>query len=51
MDMITVSKQPHVTLSLCVFVNTKPMKSSLEKRVWSGEFFTPEGKILELKFF
>ena len=29
----------------------KTNEKLFEKRAWSGEFFTSEGRILELKFF
>ena len=45
-DTITVSKQPHVTSSLSVFVNAKPVVSCFEKRVRLVQFL---GELLEFK--
>ena len=45
-DTITVSEQPHVTSSLSVFVNTKPVESCFEKRVRLVQFL---GESLEFK--
>ena len=43
---ITVSEQPHVTSSLSVFVNAKPVESCFEKRVRLVQFL---GELLEFK--
>ena len=43
---ITVSEQPHVTSSLSVFVNAKPVESCFEKRVRLVQLF---GELLEFK--
>ena len=45
-DTITVSEQPHVTSSLSVFVNAKPLESRSEKRVRLVQFL---GEFLEFK--
>ena len=45
-DTITVSEQPHVTSSLSVFVNAKPLESRFEKRVRLVQFL---GEFLEFK--
>ena len=45
-DTITVSEQPHVTSSLSVFVNVKPVESCFEKRVRLVQFL---GELLEFK--
>ena len=47
---ITASEQPHVTLSQSVFVNTKPVESSLENvSDWLSSRFTSEGRILDVE--
>ena len=43
---ITVSEQPHVTSSLSLFVNAKPVESCFEKRVRLVQFL---GELLEFK--
>ena len=37
-DTVTVSEQPHVTSSLSVFVNAKPVESCFEKRTRLVQF-------------
>ena len=45
-DAITASEQPHVTSSLSVFVNAKPVGSCFEKRVRLVQFLW---ELLEFK--
>ena len=45
-DTIMVSEQLHVTPSLSVFVNAKPVESCFEKRVRLVQFL---GELLEFK--
>ena len=47
---ITASEQPHVTLSQSVFVNAKPLESSLENVPdWLSSRFTWEGRIIDVE--
>ena len=45
-DTITISEQPHLTSSLSIFENAKPVESCFEKRIRLVQFL---GELLELE--